>query len=56
MKRALPVFFTRLIELLKSTALAAPITLVLRLSSGETRRRWLIPFLHSRVTRETSVT
>jgi cytochrome c oxidase assembly factor CtaG len=30
-------------------ALAAPITLVLRLSSGETRRRWLIPFLHSRV-------
>jgi len=32
-------------------ALAAPITLVLRLSSGETRRRWLIPFLHSRVVR-----
>ena len=28
-------------------ALAAPITLVLRLSSGETRRRRLIPFLHS---------
>src|SRR6476619_8102270 len=32
-------------------ALAAPITLVLRLSSGETRRRWLIPFLHSRLVR-----
>jgi len=32
-------------------ALAAPITLVLRLSSGEPRRRWLIPFLHSRVVR-----
>jgi putative membrane protein len=32
-------------------ALAAPITLVLRLSSGATRRRWLIPFLHSRAVR-----
>src|SRR6476619_5601083 len=32
-------------------ALAAPITLVLRLSSGETRRRWLIPFLRSRLVR-----
>ena len=32
-------------------ALAAPVTLVLRLSSGETRRRWLLPVLHSRVVR-----
>jgi cytochrome c oxidase assembly factor CtaG len=30
-------------------ALAAPVTLVLRLSSAETRRRWLLPVLHSRV-------
>ena len=32
-------------------ALAAPITLVLRLSSSETRHRWLLPVLHSRVVR-----
>jgi putative membrane protein len=32
-------------------ALGAPITLLLRLSSPETRRRWLIPILHSRVMR-----
>jgi putative membrane protein len=32
-------------------ALAAPITLVLRVSSHETRRRWLLPVLHSRVMR-----
>lgn len=32
-------------------ALAAPITLVLRLSSPETRRRWILPVLHSRVVR-----
>jgi putative copper resistance protein D len=32
-------------------ALAAPVTLVLRLSSAETRRRWLLPILHSRVVR-----
>jgi len=32
-------------------ALAAPITLVLRLSSAETRHRWLLPILHSRVVR-----
>lgn len=31
--------------------LAAPITLVLRLSSSETRHRWLLPFLHSHVVR-----
>ena len=31
--------------------LAAPITLVLRLSSAETRHRWLLPFLHSHVVR-----
>ena len=30
-------------------ALAAPITLVLRLSSSETRRRWVLPVLHSRI-------
>ncbi len=30
-------------------ALAAPVTLVLRLGSAETRRRWLLPLLHSRV-------
>jgi putative membrane protein len=32
-------------------ALAAPITLVLRLSAPETRRRWILPVLHSRVVR-----
>ena len=32
-------------------ALAAPITLVLRLSSSATRRRWILPILHSRVMR-----
>ena len=32
-------------------ALAAPITLVLRLSSSETRHRWLLPALHSRIVR-----
>lgn len=32
-------------------ALAAPITLVLRLSSSETRHRWVLPVLHSRVVR-----
>ena len=32
-------------------ALAAPVTLLLRVSSRETRRRWLLPFLHSRVVR-----
>ena len=32
-------------------ALAAPVTLVLRVSSPETRRRWLLPVLHSRVVR-----
>ena len=32
-------------------ALAAPITLVLRLVSPETRRRWVLPILHGRVTR-----
>jgi putative copper resistance protein D len=32
-------------------ALAAPVTLVLRLSSAETRRRWLLPILHSRFAR-----
>ena len=32
-------------------ALAAPITLILRLSSPETRRRWVLPVLHSRVMR-----
>ncbi|MEP6640194.1 MAG: cytochrome c oxidase assembly protein, partial [Chloroflexota bacterium] len=32
-------------------ALGAPITLLLRLSSAETRRCWLLPFLHSRVVR-----
>jgi cytochrome c oxidase assembly factor CtaG len=30
-------------------ALSAPVTLLLRLSSSETRRRWLLPILHSRV-------
>ena len=32
-------------------ALAAPITLVLRVSSYETRKRWILPVLHSRVVR-----
>ena len=32
-------------------ALSAPITLVLRLVSPATRRRWILPVLHSRVTR-----
>jgi putative copper resistance protein D len=32
-------------------ALAAPVTLVLRLSSPETRRRWILPALHSHVVR-----
>ena len=30
---------------------AGPITLLLRASSAETRRRWIFPFLHSRVVR-----
>jgi cytochrome c oxidase assembly factor CtaG len=32
-------------------ALSAPITLLLRLSSPDTRRRWILPVLHSRVVR-----
>jgi putative copper resistance protein D len=32
-------------------ALAAPVTLLLRVSSPLTRRRWLLPFLHSRLVR-----
>jgi putative copper resistance protein D len=32
-------------------ALAAPVTLVLRVSSRETRRRWILPVLHARITR-----
>jgi cytochrome c oxidase assembly factor CtaG len=32
-------------------ALAAPITLILRVSSAGTRQRWLLPMLHSRVVR-----
>ena len=32
-------------------ALAAPITLVLRVASPETRRRWILPILHSRAMR-----
>jgi cytochrome c oxidase assembly factor CtaG len=32
-------------------ALSAPITLALRLSSSSTRKRWLLPVLHSRVMR-----
>jgi len=32
-------------------ALSAPVTLLLRLSSSETRRRWLLPVLHSRIVR-----
>ena len=33
---------------------AGPITLLLRASSAETRRRWIFPFLHSRVIRAIS--
>ena len=32
-------------------ALSAPVTLVLRVSSAETRRRWILPVLHSRIVR-----
>jgi putative copper resistance protein D len=32
-------------------ALAAPVTLILRVSSPETRHRWVLPVLHSRVVR-----
>jgi cytochrome c oxidase assembly factor CtaG len=32
-------------------ALSAPVTLALRLSSPQTRRRWLLPVLHSRLAR-----
>ncbi len=32
-------------------ALAAPVTLVLRVSSAATRRRWILPVLHARVTK-----
>ena len=32
-------------------ALSAPITLVLRVSSAQTRRRWILPILHARLTR-----
>jgi cytochrome c oxidase assembly factor CtaG len=32
-------------------ALSAPITLLLRLSAPETRKRWILPILHSRVVR-----
>ncbi len=32
-------------------ALSAPITLILRLSSSETRHRWILPILHSRIVR-----
>lgn len=32
-------------------ALAAPVTLLLRVSSADTRRRWFLPFLHSRLVR-----
>ena len=32
-------------------ALSAPITLLLRVSSHETRRRWILPVLHSRIVR-----
>src|SRR4051812_6548683 len=35
-------------------ALGAPITLLLRVSSAETRRRWILPVLHSRVMRAIS--
>lgn len=32
-------------------ALSAPVTLILRLSSESTRRRWILPFLHARLVR-----
>ena len=32
-------------------ALAAPVTLLLRVSSHDTRRRWILPILHSRIVR-----
>ena len=32
-------------------ALAAPVTLLLRVSSHDTRRRWILPVLHSRIVR-----
>jgi cytochrome c oxidase assembly factor CtaG len=32
-------------------ALSAPITMILRLASGPTRRHWILPFLHSRLVR-----
>ena len=32
-------------------ALAAPVTLMLRVSSPATRRRWILPVLHARITR-----
>jgi cytochrome c oxidase assembly factor CtaG len=32
-------------------ALAAPVTLILRVASPATRRRWILPFLHSRAVR-----
>ncbi|HET8786170.1 MAG TPA: cytochrome c oxidase assembly protein [Candidatus Limnocylindrales bacterium] len=32
-------------------ALSAPVTLILRVSSAETRRRWILPVLHSRIVR-----
>jgi cytochrome c oxidase assembly factor CtaG len=32
-------------------ALSAPITLILRLSSAQTRRRWILPILNSRIVR-----
>src|SRR6187551_747384 len=35
-------------------ALGAPITLLLRVSSSETRRRWILPVLHSRLMRAIS--
>jgi putative membrane protein len=35
-------------------ALGAPITLLLRVSSSETRRRWILPVLHSRIMRAIS--
>lgn len=34
-------------------ALAAPVTLILRLSSSRTRQRWILPILHSRAVRFT---
>jgi putative copper resistance protein D len=32
-------------------AMAAPVTLLLRVSSATTRRRWILPALHARITR-----